>query len=610
VLLQRLVKYATEPGATDMPAFYARRPVRWILDIAADGTPDGGFIDSSDRSDPDRKFGAVRVVPAITRTAGVAPVLAVDNGEYVFGWLSDDGKPERVQKQYDAFRQLITRWANAEPTGPGRAIAAFYEHGRDRRLTPPDGWTRGDLIGFRVAGVYAADTPEAKRFWATVAGERKGSGRTGRCLVCGTIQPLLQTIPQQIPQRWLPGASQGASLVSVNEVVHGYDLQKFLTHTPICEGCGLKFMSALTDLLSRPEHSTTLTGQNARLAWWVVGGSTFDPWESLDQPDEAKIRGLLTAPVSGSASSIDDLSTYCSVTVGGNVARVVVRDWVEQPLPAIRQNIAAWYADCRIVDAWTGNVVSIRLSQLARAAGRWQAGRGGANGSWVKFGGSGEDRPSGVFHGLLRSALLHRPLPPRLLNHVVNRIRTDGRIDNARAALIRLALRRHTLLPDSDRERLNPTLNVENRTPAYIAGRVLAVMDDLQRAVFRAADQNLNTTFAERYFGRAIDNPQLVLVAGRRTATAWLRRLRGPLRRPAWATAYQNRLDDLFVEMGSEMPGHTVVVQKGQFILGYHHQRADLRAQRIAAAANKTKTDLPPMPDDDQPDSDREGDDA
>ncbi|GAA2341185.1 type I-C CRISPR-associated protein Cas8c/Csd1 [Dactylosporangium salmoneum] len=607
MLLQRLVEYADTSDEV-IPPFYAYKPVRWILNIDADGVADGDLTDTAERSDPQRRFGTPHLVPAVTRTVAIAPVLAVDNGEYLFGWVTDGAKPDRVAKQHDAFRDLIKRWAAAEPDGPGPAIVAFYHNGHDRRVEQPPGWSRGDLIRFRVAGRDAATTDAAQRFWATVAGDRKNSGSSGLCLVCGRTQPLLKTIPQQIPQRWLPGATQGASLVSVNEAVHGYELQKFLAHTPICAGCGLKFMTALTGLLADPRHSTTLSGQNARLAWWVLGGSTFDPWAALDQPDAAVIQRLIAGPATGSATSVDELSTYCAVTVGGNVARVMVRDWVEQPLPRIQGNIAAWFLDCAIVDDRTGELVHPRISHLARVAGRWEGGRDGANGTWTKFGASGEDRPPDTFHDLLGAALLHRPLPPKLLNHLIHRIRADGRLDAARAGLIRLGLRRHPGLSDRDRERLTPTLHVDNTQPAYISGRIFAVLDDLQRTVSRVADQKLNTTFAERYFARAVDNPRVVLVSGRRTATAWLKRLRGPLRRPGWAVAYERRLDDLFTHLDT-IPGTAVLTDKAQFILGYHQQRAALRTERSAAAAKQTDTDLPPEPDE-QPQTSDEGDEA
>ncbi|MEV6707736.1 type I-C CRISPR-associated protein Cas8c/Csd1 [Micromonospora wenchangensis] len=608
MLLQRLVEFA-DTSEDVIPPFYSRKPVRWSLEIDTDGVPRGGLVDTAKKDDPNFRFGAPRLVPAVTRTVGISPALAVDTGEYLFGWLSEGAKPERVAKQHTAFRALIAEWAAAEPDSHGPAVAAFYRDGHADRISPPADWSRGDLVGFWVDGVYAADAGAAQRFWAGVAGDRKGSGRTGLCLVCGRVQPLLHTMPQQIPRRWVPGATQSASLVSMNEATHGYELQKFLTHTPICADCGLKFMTALTALLSDPRHSTSLSGQNARLAWWVLGGSTFDPWATVEQLDPSHIQHLIAGPASGAEASLDEVSRYCAVTVGGNVARVVVRDWVEQPISRVKDNIRAWFDDHRIVDAWTGEVATIKVSQLARVAGRFEAGRNGAPGTWTKFGASGEHRPADLFHRLLSAALLKRPLPPKLLNHVINRIRIDGRLDPGRAALIRLALRRHPTLPEHERERLTPTLNVAHQQPAYVSGRIFAVMDDLQRTVFRVADQRLNTTFAERYFGRAIDNPQVVIVSGRRNVQAWLKRLRGPLRRPAWSDAYERRLDDLFVQLAA-IPSAAVLTDKAQFILGYHQQRAEMRAERLAAAANKKKTDLPPEPDDAAPTADDEGDDA
>lgn len=615
MLLKRLAEFADTVSAAasgdEPPPYYARKPVRFILDITGDGRFVGPELtDTADASNPDARLGVRRAVPSITRTVGISPALAVDNVEYVLGWFAEDPKETpaqaekrvaRVGKAHQAFRDLHHDWALKEPTGPGAAIAAFYREGEERRVPQPEKWTRGDLVAFRVAGEFAHETRSAARFWAGVAEGRKGSGQTGLCLVCGQHEQLLKTIPQQVPQRWLPGATQGASLVSVNEAVHGYELQKFLTHTPICANCGLKMMSGLVELLSNPKHSTTFSGQNARMAWWVLGGAEFNPMDELELCTEEQVQGLVGRPAGGQRGDLDDVSTFCSVTVGGNVARVVVRDWVEMPLPKVKRNIQAWFDDHEIVDYWSGTVTGVKVSQLARASGRWQAGRGAEAGTWAKFGASGEDRPQDVFRGLLNAALLGRPLPPRLLAHTVNRIRIDGRIDTARVALIRLALRRYPsdYLSDEHRERLTPTLNDDNNTPAYLSGRIFAVLDDLQRTVFQVAEQPLNTSFAERYLGRAITNPQVVLVAAEHTAAAWLRRLRGPLRRPSWAAAYQNRLDDLYARLDAKrgIPSGIVLAQKAEFILGYHQQRAALRAERIAAAANKSKTDLPPAPD-------------
>ena len=51
-------------------------------------------------------------------------------------------------------------------------------------------------------------------------------------------------------------------------------------------------------------------------------------------------------------------------------------------------------------------------------------------------------------------------------------------------------------------------------------------------------------TFTDRYFARAVTSPAVALVAGRRDARAWLKKLRRD--RPTWAIAAERRLDDLF----------------------------------------------------------------
>lgn len=610
MLLRRLVDHA-ESSDEILPPFYGRKPVRFLLSLNADGTP-GHLRDTAEPGVRERRFGVERVVPSVTRTVGIAPALAADNVEYAFGWVAEDSNVDRVPKQHAAFRELIRAWAEAAPDGPAPTVAAFYANGHAARVPKPENWGRGDLVTFLVADRPVCQDTSAIRYWATVAAGRKGLGRAGLCLVCGTVQELLKTIPQQIPRRLLPGATQSASLVSVNENVHGYELTKFLAHTPICVTCGLTFMGALTELLSDSRHSTALPGQQARLAWWLVGGSRLDLMAPLDAPDLADAAAMLAAPTERRGTTVDDLSTFCSVTVGGNVARVVVRDWVEMPLPQVKSNVAAWIADHQMVD-WAGVPTLVRITQLVRAAGRWQPGKGGASGSWIKLGAKGEDRPGDLQGALLRAAWLRRPLPPKLLAHVIDRIRADGRVDPARAALIRLALRRRPGLSPALSERLTPTLNLDNKDPAYLSGRAFAVLDDLQQAVYRAADQKLNTTFAERYMGRAITNPRAVLINGQRTATAWLRRLRGPLRKPNWADAYARRLEEVYAQIDSvqtSIPNSAVLAQKAQFVLGYHQQRAAMRAERIEAAAGRRQIDLPPELDDDRNDDRTEQGDA
>ncbi|MCW2915857.1 MAG: type CRISPR-associated protein Cas8c/Csd1, partial [Actinomycetia bacterium] len=380
--------------------------------------------------------------------------------------------------------------------------------------------------------------------------------------------------------RLVPLATQTASLVSVNKATHGFALQEQLVHTPICVTCGLAAMGALERLLD-DQWKSALAGQDTRLAWWVTDGAELD-LDALDQPTPERVAHLIGSAARGRQSQQlekNDLATFCAVAIGGNVSRVAVREWIELPLRGVQDNLAKWFADHEMVDAWTGEVQQIGVRRLAHVSGRWIGGKSGANGSYAKFGASGADRPDGVHRALLGSALLSKPLPPKLLAHVVRRVRADGRLDTERAALIRLALRRR--LKTSDREVYLPILNPDNNQPAYLSGRVFAVLEDIQISAARAdGDEAPNVTFADRYFARAVTSPAVALVAGRRDAQAWLKRMGRS--RPAFAYKARQRLDDLLDRLAKAggMPHGAVLADQAAFILGYHQQWADLRAER------------------------------
>jgi CRISPR-associated protein Csd1 len=598
MLLARLVEYARDPareGGAVPPPYYKAQRIRWILELNADGSLASGELQPlANPDDPVYRNGVEHVIPSITKTSGIAPQLAVGTPEYMFSWIADDGKPDRVHRAHQAFCELTAEWAAADPSGPAQALHRFLSGEDLQRLTPPDKWNRADLVIVRVQGtppVFVHETESAQRYWMHVAAARKESGTVGLCLVCATTGELLRTIPQQLPARLVPQATQSASLVSVNKATHGFGLQEQLVHTPICARCGLAAMSALESLLS-DQWKNTLTGQDTRMAWWVTGESDFS-LDPLDDPrplpeDVAQMLGASARGRRAAAFDADEMAMFCSVAIGGNVSRVVVREWIEMPLSRIQDNLAAWFADHQMIDAWDGVPRYAGRGQMALVSGRWQPDRK----TYAKPGSSGEDRPAGIYQALQRAALLGKPLPPKLLAHVIRRIRADGRLDTERAALIRLALVRRPGIRNP--EAYMPILNPRNNEPAYLAGRVFAVLEDIQLSAARAAgDDAPNVSFTDRYFARAVTSPAVALVTGRRDARAWLKKLRRD--RPTWAIRAEQRLDELFTQIAAAggIPHGTVLADQAAFILGYHQQRAELRASRMSGKTEPTTEGVP-----------------
>jgi CRISPR-associated protein Csd1 len=588
MLLTRLVQLARTDPSMPVP-YYTDKIVRWVVELNPDGSLAAPqLIDLADSSDPARRNGITYAVPSVQRSGtGSKPMLAVDTAEYALGWASDPARQAKATAYHRAFQGLVARWHAAENTPPAATLHDFFTHGHVEGLRRPEGLVGGQLVAFRTAGRFLHATESAQRFWAEEAQGRKASTRTGLCLVCGRPGPLLQTIPQQLPARLVPGATQTAALVSFNEATHGFDLRTQLVHTPICTTCGLQAMSALERLLAGTATSSTLPGQDARLAWWITSDVAFS-LKTLDDPDPRQVTELLASAARGRPAGTD-VAVFCGLVVGGNVSRVVVREWIELPLDRVKADLGRWFLDHAMVDPWTSEPRYVGVGRLAVVAGRWIPGHGNEHGRYARLGASGAGRPDGLYRALLGTALLGRPLPPKLLAHLIHRIRSDGRVDTDRAALVRLALLRRPGIPNS--EAPMPTLNPAHRQPAYLAGRIFAVLEDLQQSATRArGDEALNTTFADRYFARAVTSPAVALVAGRRDARAWLKRLRRD--RPAWAANAERRLDELFAQLAEAggMPHGAVLADQAAFILGYHQQRAATRSERTSSTTTEQPT--------------------
>jgi CRISPR-associated protein Csd1 len=582
MLLQRLVEYAEQNG--EAKPFHRERLFSWQLNLHGDGhlrsteLQELVVIDAKGKARP-----VSHTTPSAVRTVGVAANLAADDVQYVLGWGDPDSKPARVAQCHAAFVDLIQRWADSDEGKQdpvAQAVAAFYRSGAAGVLQRPEGCTAKQGVVISVDGVPAYQAPSVVPFWNAEVARRKGGGTEGLCLVCGQVRPLLDTVPGKLPARLVPGASNDAALVSINERVFGYGLSTQLGSTPLCVVCGEAMTAALVDVLN-PRSSACYGGQDSRLAWWVTGGADTDVVDLLDGPDPERVTALMQSIHRGRKPSPDEeRETFCSLTVGGNVARVMVRDWVQMPLPKLKENIAKWFTDHEIATRWDDQRRHHSLGRFALVTGRWLRGRQ----RYADFGAKGADRPDAVHRDLIRAALRGAPLPPSLLAHLVHRVCTDGRLDEPRAALIRLALTRSPLLRETPMPDLDPT----NTDPGYVAGRLFAVLEQLQ---YDASDGKLNTTYGDRFFAGAVTNPRAAIVNGRRDANAWLRKLRRTKR--GAAVRHEKRLDELvrLLDAGTGLPARTTLRQQSMFLLGYHHQRAHHFASRPATAAAATASE-------------------
>jgi CRISPR-associated protein Csd1 len=162
-----------------------------------------------------------------------------------------------------------------------------------------------------------------------------------------------------------------------------------------------------------------------------------------------------------------------------------------------------------------------------------------------------------------------------LLFQAVKRNRAEQGIRRNHAALIKMILLSQQ--PVLTQEDTMVTLDSENRDPAYLCGRLLAVLEAIQREAVPGA----KATITDRFFGTASSAPASVFGRLTRGSQPHLAKLRKERR--GTHEALQKRLEEVLANL-PKYPKTLTLEQQGLFGLGYYHQRA---ADRAAAIEHK-----------------------
>ena len=123
-------------------------------------------------------------------------------------------------------------------------------------------------------------------------------------------------------------------------------------------------------------------------------------------------------------------------------------------------------------------------------------------------------------------------------------------------------------------------LDNNNPDPAYLCGRLLAVLERIQHAAIPTA----SATITDRFYGTFSSAPASVAGVLLRKAQAHLGKLRKE--RPGAEWALQAKLEEVQSPLTC-FPKTLTLEAQGMFALGYYHQRAQDRADAAARKREK-----------------------
>ncbi|MGQ9688433.1 MAG: type I-C CRISPR-associated protein Cas8c/Csd1 [Desulfobaccales bacterium] len=564
MLLQKLCEYSQR--LEDLPPVgYNPTPIRWLINLDGEGNF-LGFITTSSGKKNDR--GKVFFTPAVMKSSNVKASLLVGNGEYVLGKPRPSSKIDRVAQCHEAFIQEVRNCAAATQIYQVQAVLKFLESTDHESLSLPTDFDPSMNLSFQVDGVLTIELPEVRAYWSRLQAGDDPPDLPGQCLVCGASCVPTDRHPVKI--KGIPGGqTSGMVLVSANaQAFESYKLSAS-NIAPVCRNCAERYAKA-ANALREKENSRLVVGSLLYL-FWTRQETGFNIATFFSQPQPEEVKELLRSAPKGRFYTTIDTEAFYATALSASGGRVVVRDWLETTVGEVKEHLARWFTLQDIVD-WDGSAGSpYGLFTLARSL-------------IPQKGDLQRDLPPNVPKALFKVALQGGPLPSWLLFQAIKRNRAEQALTRPRAALIKMVLlsQQPTLQEDA-----MVRLAEDNLEPAYLCGRLLAVLEQVQ---FVAVSPK--ATLIDRFYGTASTAPALVFSRLLKGAQAHLGKLRKE--KHGAYRALQDRLEGIMGNL-SGFPKVLSLEEQGWFSLGYYHQRAWDRAQakaRKAAGEDVPETEI------------------
>ena len=136
---------------------------------------------------------------------------------------------------------------------------------------------------------------------------------------------------------------------------------------------------------------------------------------------------------------------------------------------------------------------------------------------------------------------------------------------------------------------MSETLNDDDKHPAYLYGRLLAVFEQIQYAALG----DVNANVVDKFYSVFSAAPALVFNRLFNNTQNHLRKLRGE--KPASFVSLDKRLTELVASLPAAPPsGQLSMLDQGRFALGYYHQRAkqfeEIAERKAAKATTESST--------------------
>lgn len=533
----------------------------------------GNLFDIISLNELNEKQAQVFMMPKSMKTSGIAASPVCDNFAYIFGVGGQKGEKTVENKKFKAAKELHIKMFGEARSKEGRAMKNFFDKWEVdkaweneyiiKHYTNKGNAFSGNIV-FRLKGEarYIHECEEIIDIWQK-HNEEKQAGKdkySAQCCVTGEYRQIAKLHSQfQGVKGALP---KGASLVCFNKDADClYNLEQSY-NAAVSEIAMFKYSTALKYLLADLKQKMYI-GDDTTVFWAKAASSIYvdvfselfsfyeenkEEGEKEDRETEEIAKTVLKDGMQGiySCPTIKPNTQFYVLGLAPNSGRLSVRYFYVNTFKEFCQTIKMHYDDIRIFGG--GNhKENIKIGSLLYAT----------------INANSKDKKVNPLLGgaVMRSILTGGMYPQILFNQTLIRVKTETKVNQARAAIIKGFLKRKSRTQNK-KEEINMYLNEESNNTAYVLGRVFAILEKIQKD---ALGDSINSTIKEKYFASACSNPSLVLPNLLKLAQHHLAKIEGNY----WNIQLGNCL--ALIE-GETFPKVQDMGNQGRFILGYYQQ--------------------------------------
>lgn len=619
MIIETLTRYyygmLRDPDIDIAPPMYSKENIGHEIVITADGVI-AAINDLREITEKKKYISIKMIVPEQPRKSNnISPSLLSGTCEYILGIKttskSKKDNPERLEKMHRKFKELNIEILADVNDKAVKAYLRFLNNWVPAKVADYQKFEKAfkelqesiSLIVFRMEGdeQYIHEKEAVKTAWEKYKGSSK-SDFIGQCLITGKMAPIARIHPAI---KGIKGGQAQVSLVTYNFGAAELFGKKDGENAPISEEVAFAYTTALNHLLKSRDNCVKI-GDTTIVFWAEKGNGKTQFMDTLmadmlwvskydlnsaeeieedeteetdkkkkkqktevDPETEQNVYKILQKVRNGESldgiEGIDASATFYMLGLSVADGRLIVKFFNKDTFGNYLNNIAQHYED---LDITNGNfkktfIWPVRILREASKKVKPEE----------EF-----NVPDRITYGLMKSIIFGEKYPIDLYLAIMSRIRNTGgkktasgktkeAVNYVRAAMIKAYLNREGRIKNKRNGVYKTELDTNNKSKAYKTGRLFAVLEMLQSEAVIGVGGSIRAKF----FASASTTPKKVFPTLLTLAQYHIKKAKTGVIRDKQIQEILSGID--------EFPSYMNVLEQGEFMLGYYHQKQSIWAE-------------------------------